>query len=118
MADISRDLSTLRHIVDYCDEIAETLSSIELTAAVLEKNYLYRNSLAMEVLQIGELVGLLTNEFTASHSGAPWRDIKAMRNIAAHHYGKLDVEKLLQTAKEDIGPLRLYCLECIKELEG
>jgi uncharacterized protein with HEPN domain len=117
MVESERDLSTLRHIVDYCNEILETLDNAEITVALLDSNYLYRNSLAMDVLQIGELVGLLTDGFTTSHQGAPWRDIKAMRNIAAHHYGKLDVEKLVQTATEDIAPLRQYCLECIKELE-
>jgi uncharacterized protein with HEPN domain len=71
----------------------------------------------MDILQIGELVGLLSQEFVDSHHGVPWRQIKNMRNIAAHHYGKFDLETLLQTATEDIAPLKGYCETCIGELK-
>ena len=39
----------------------------------------------------------------------PWRDIKAMRNIAAHNYGEIDVDILWETATNDIPLLKDYC---------
>lgn len=39
----------------------------------------------------------------------PWREIKAMRNIAAHNYGEIDVDILWETAIDDIPCLKKYC---------
>lgn len=71
----------------------------------------YRNAVALCVLQIGELVSVLSDDFKAEHSQIPWRDIKAMRNIVAHHYGSIDTEILWNTTLEDIPALEAFCLE-------
>ena len=42
-----------------------------------------------------------------------WRDIKAMRNIAAHNYGEIDTEILWETITGDIQELKSYCLKFI-----
>lgn len=43
----------------------------------------------------------------------PWRDIKSMRNIAAHNYGELDIEVLWETVTNDIPELKAYCEDII-----
>lgn len=40
----------------------------------------------MRNIQIGELVGRLSEEFIGVHSEIPWHAIKGMRNLHAHDY--------------------------------
>ena len=67
------------------------------------------NALAMCILQIGELTTHLSSEFTDAFSEIPWKDIRGMRNVAAHHYGEFSVKYLWQTVVEDIPKLREFC---------
>jgi uncharacterized protein with HEPN domain len=71
----------------------------------------------MSILQIGELVNILSEEFKSLNSDAvPWREIKRMRDKAAHHYGSFDTETLWETVTKDIAQLRDYCNQRIEEL--
>lgn len=63
----------------------------------------------MCILQIGELVGKLSNEFKNTYNAMPWKDIKAMRNIATHNYGEIDLEVLWETVSTDVPILKEYC---------
>lgn len=65
--------------------------------------------LALCVLQIGELVGVLTDEFKEEHSEMPWKDIKQMRNVVAHRYGAFDFDILWETVTDDIPTLKEFC---------
>ena len=113
-----RDVSTLRHIISYCDEITEAVNKHSLTLDVVIGDTLYKNALAMSVLQIGELANILSEEFRTIHSTMPWREIKRMRDKAAHHYWTFDVNILWETVTEDIEPLKKYCEKCITEYEN
>ena len=113
-----RDISTLRHIVSYCDEIIEAIKKHSLTQECVAKDTLYKNALSMSILQIGELVGILSEDFRSKHDSMPWREIKRMRDKAAHHYWKFDVEVLWETVTEDIEPFKAYCVACIAEYEA
>jgi uncharacterized protein with HEPN domain len=113
----ARDLSALRHIIYYCDEIDTAVGKHGLTLDKVKADPLYKNALAMGILQIGELVNVLSDDFKAvSSDSVPWRDIKRMRDKAAHHYGSFDTDTLWETVTNDIAPLRDYCTRYIKEL--
>jgi uncharacterized protein with HEPN domain len=112
-----RDLSTLRHIVQYCDEINEAITAHDLMLEKVASDFVYKNALSMCILQIGELVNILSQGFKAAHDSMPWREMKRMRDKAAHHYGEFDVNTLWETAIEDIAPLKEYCLKCIADFE-
>ena len=63
----------------------------------------------MCLLQIGELVGHLSEEYRNAHPQMPWRQMRALRNIIAHNYGSVDAETAWEIVKEDIPMLRAYC---------
>ena len=75
---------------------------------------IYRNAAALCILQIGELVGKLTEEFRTTHAAVPWRKIKAMRNIVAHSYGSIDSEITWEIIQDDIPELKAYCISVIE----
>jgi uncharacterized protein with HEPN domain len=117
MTHTERDLSVLSHIIQYCDEIEAAIEAHSLTLEKIEADNIYKNGLSMSILQIGELVSVLSDEFKAEHDTMPWRVIKRMRDRAAHHYSQFDVKKLWETVTEDIAPLREYCQNYLAETE-
>lgn len=109
-----RNISILRHIVTYCDQIELTVQRFG-DGDVFQNDPIYRNAAALCILQIGELVGNLSDEFRAQHPDVPWRQIKAMRNIVAHRYGTVDPKLTWEIIQGDIPSLKTYCLHIIEE---
>jgi uncharacterized protein with HEPN domain len=109
MKPLDRDRSILQHIVSYCEQIELTVARFGDSYAVFSSDQIYRNATALCILQIGELVGKLTDDFRAKHPAVPWRQIKAMRNIVAHSYGTVDSETTWEVLKDDIPALKQYC---------
>ncbi len=60
----------------------------------------------MCVVQIGELVGALSDEVKAKAPDIPWRVIKDTRNFYVHAYGAIDVLSVWKTLNEDIPALK------------
>jgi len=104
-----RDKSVLGHIVRYCNEINDANDQFGNSLDALKANSVYKNAVSMCILQIGELVILLSDELKIQYDEMPWHDIKGMRNIAAHQYHKFDLDTLWETITEDIPKLKEYC---------
>ena len=116
MGQHDRDKVILNKMIQYCDEIEAARARFGDSIDSLTPDTDYKNAVAMDVLQIGELTTHLSEEFKSTYSGQPWRDISGMRNVAAHHYGKFDVEILWNTISVKIPELKAYCQECIEGL--
>ena len=109
-----RDKSILEHIIRYCQEIDDAKKQFGDSFDVLRANSVYKNAVSMCILQIGELVILLSDELKTLYDEMPWHDIKSMRNIAAHQYHKFDLDTLWETVTEDIPKLERYCDHIIR----
>lgn len=57
----NRDNSVIEHIKGYCEEIEKELKEIDNDKEKFLNSSVYKNSLALCVLQIGELVSLFLN---------------------------------------------------------
>lgn len=104
----SRECSVLKHILNYCQEIDETVARFGDSFPVFRGDRDYKNSVAMSILQIGELSTQLSDEFKAFYPDIPWKDIRGMRNVMAHHYGKLDETILFEIVKKNIPELEQF----------
>lgn len=51
---------------------------------------------------IGEAAGRISPEVQKEFSSIPFREIRGMRNIIAHDYGEVDLERVWETAQGDI----------------
>ena len=116
MAD-DRNADVLRRIISYCHEIEEATGRFGKDYTVFAQDSVYRNATALCVMQIGELTTHLTNDFKQTYTGMPWTQIKALRNVVAHSYGKIDVESLWETITIDIPKLQYYCSDIIQHLD-
>ena len=102
MDNTNRDLTILLHMKKYTEEITKLkLDSISYDEFV--GNYVLRNSISMDLMQIGELVNHLSEEYyEKTKEKMNWKVIKAMRNHFAHGYFSMDYQIILDTAKNNI----------------
>ena len=114
----NRNMNILMHIRDYCEEINHTIDTFGRDYEIFVSNSIYQNAVALCVLQIGELTTHFTDDFKETYNKMPWNQIKALRNVVAHNYGKIDKETLWETLLGDIPDLNDYCCQIIKEHEA
>ena len=112
-----RDRSILRHILTYCEQIKLAVERFGRDFSVFERDPVYRNAVALCILQIGELVGHLSDDFKETYAQVPWRQIKLMRNIVAHRYGTVDNAITWEVVENDIPRLREFCRQLLDEIE-
>ena len=59
----SRDIDILKNILNYGEQIEEANRQFDTQKQIFEENSVYRNAVAMCVLQIGELTKHLSNDY-------------------------------------------------------
>lgn len=109
-----RDIAILQHIVTYCNDIDKIVDRFGNNIKTFRSDKAYRNSCAMCILQIGELVGHLSEEFRMEHNYMPWNEIKAMRNVMAHAYGSISIQATWETICRDIPDLKKFCQQILE----
>ena len=103
-----RDKRVFQKILGYCAKVSKAHQIFHDDKALFlneEDGFVYRDTISMSILQIGELSKALTEEMRQAHLDIPWRKIVGMRDIAAHHYGSWDYEKAWNASREDVPAL-------------
>ena len=111
-----RDKVILQKIVGYCPRIADNLERYTHDFSAFEEDHLFQDACCMCVVQIGELVGQLSEETKGKNTAIPWRAIKDTRNFYVHAYGAIDIPSVWDTLNEDIPALKQACEALLSEL--
>lgn len=106
-----RDRTVIEKIAKYCDEIKQTHEFFQSDKEKFysDDGFVYRNSVTMPILQIGELSKNLSDDFRKENATIPWKSIAGMRDVFAHHYGSIDYELVWDTSQNDIKDLKTFC---------
>ena len=100
----NRDEVIRKKVLNEINEISQ------FTCAADESDFLankmMQKAVIMSLINIGELTKAFSEEYTAGITDVTWRDIRGFRNIAAHHYGKIDMRDVWKTVQEDIPLLK------------
>ena len=111
-----KDKQTVKSIIFYCNRIEEHINYF----GDLKENYLNNNLLqdacSLSIIQIGEQVNRLSEEFKFEHSDMPWGDIIGMRNVHTHNYESVNDEIVLETLEKDIPKLKDYLEKILKKI--
>ena len=59
-------------------------------------------AVSMTLINIGELVKNITQEWKDAHREVPWRAIAGMRDVTAHKYQTLRKEDVYSTCMQDL----------------
>lgn len=104
-----KDRDILFHMREHCKVISAGAKDTGEDFQRFQEDLLYRAGICMYILQIGELVGHLSDDFKREYASIPWVQIKTMRNVAAHQYGTLNLDTVWETVHRDIPELALFC---------
>ena len=96
----------LQKMMLYCDEIAQIVKKHNFNREEFENDTEFQFACGMCIIQIGELVAGLDDDFTGKHPDIPWRQIKGMRNVYAHDYDVIDNDIIWETITEEIPELK------------
>ena len=75
---------------------------------VFFKDLKTQSSVIHQLLQIGEAVKYLSDEFKNNHPMVPWRKIAGMRDRLIHQYHNIDIEEVWDTVTLNIPQLIEY----------
>lgn len=110
---LHRDYITLNKIIEEADIAFQMLGETDIDEFM--ENELLKRAISMTVINIGELVKNLTDDFRAKHSSIPWKDIAGFRDIAAHKYKTLDMRLVYNSVKIDIPDLEYNIKKILSE---
>ena len=112
----NRDKIILEHIIAYAEKIERSIQRFGNDFQTFLDDADFRDAVSMNILQIGELAKKLSDEYVKETSNQMnWKAIKGMRDFFAHDYGSMDIERIWETAIEDIPQLKAFCQSQIAE---
>lgn len=110
---LSRDLQRVLKIRDYCLSIQDTMARFGVSLEGFLANSNYQQSIALSVLQLGELASGLSEEYRSATKGQiQWPHlIRVLRNTIVHDCSKTQLAKVWQIITEEVPALKTFCNE-------
>ena len=105
---MSRDDATLLDIVQHARLLLDLIDGYDRARFLTDVRTQLAVTRLFEIL--GEAVKRLSPLFRDEHPGVPWREIAGMRDFLIHSYDRIDLNRVWDTANEDI-PLLLAVIE-------
>ena len=87
-------------------DIAGLLEEYNYDFSAYQTTIAFQYACNMCIIQIGELVTRLSDEFKERYPDIPWKAIKGMRNIHAHDYENVDLEVVWNTLNHRVPELK------------
>ena len=103
-----RDLAYLWDMREEARQIAAFLKGIPYAKFV--QNKMVRYAVERSLMIIGEAANHVSDEFQDAHPEIAWRQIIGQRNVLAHEYGDIKVDRIWSAAAISV-PLLLKELE-------
>jgi uncharacterized protein with HEPN domain len=100
----ARDRSVLTNICEEAGIMEEMLAGYDFDSFICDERT--KRAAAMPLINIGELIKLLSFELRAEHNHIPWKDIAGLRDVTAHGYRTLRMDDIWTTAVEDVSRLK------------
>lgn len=99
-----REGDRLRDIKDAIAAIREHLAGAGQDPAQ-EDNAVLHDALLFQFVVIGEAVKHLAPETRESTPEIPWANIAGLRDLIAHEYFRIDIDRVLEIVNHDLPPL-------------
>jgi len=106
----SRDAKILLKIQEEALAIADFISGHDADSFIKDEKT--KRAVCMTLINIGELVKHLSEDFRTANNQIPWKNIAGLRDIAVHGYQTLRMSDIWVNATEDV-PLFLMRLGTI-----
>jgi uncharacterized protein with HEPN domain len=94
-----RDLAAVADLLDLCEQAARIVGR---GRERFDSDEVYPLAAEALIHRIGEATARLSDQFKGRQPGIPWREIRGMRNLVAHDYGRIDRQILWTTLERDL----------------
>ncbi len=102
----NKDYSNIIHLISYCNQIEDILEEYDYSYDLFKTEKTFQLATSMCIIQIGEFVNRLSDDFKNKNNHIEWQQIKGMRNIATHRYDVLDFSILWETLTVNVPELK------------
>jgi len=101
------------------EDILESISRIRDYIGSLDIEELKENKLVLDAIMrnleiIGEAVAQMPEEIKNKYPQIQWRDIKDFRNVVAHHYFSINLQRIWDIIEHKLEPLETKVNEILK----
>ena len=110
-----KDLPYLNHILDYINDIEESISGLNKSEFSSDKDVKESNIRRIEI--IGEAVKNLSSEVKEEYKETEWSKIASMRDRIAHKYFDVDIDIIWDVIETYIPTLKKQIIKIKKDLE-
>lgn len=105
----------------YVEDIPESAARIEEYTKTMTKDEFLRNTQVQDAVVrrleiMGEAVKNIPEEFRAEYPQIPWKKIAGTRDVLAHEYFGVKLDRIWKIAKEDIPDLKSKMLKMKEDL--
>ena len=98
-----QDLAYLWDMREAAKEIVAFVKGIKY--AIFIQNRMIRYAVERQLLVIGEAAHHVSAEFQEAHPEIPWRQMIGLRNVLAHEYGEIKVDRIWNAATVSVPEL-------------
>jgi len=100
----SRDVAVLNKILHETTILSAFIDDCDLDAFLSDERT--KRAVCMTLINIGEMVKLLSEQTKAMDVAIPWRQVAGLRDVTVHGYQTLRMEDIWETVTVDIPVLR------------
>lgn len=98
-----RDIAYLWDMREAAREVLEFLQGVSYARFASDK--MLRYAVERQIHVIGEAARRVSSDFRERHPAIPWKSIIGQRNVLAHEYGEILVERIWRVAIERLPEL-------------
>ena len=104
----------------FLEDILESIERIEKytgnrTLKEFLDDYEKQDAIIKRLEIIGEAVKSISNDVKKKYPKIPWRDMAGMRDILIHEYFGVNIERIWDTAKNDIPKIKKQIAELLEK---
>jgi len=99
-----RDVQVINKLLSESAQLTDLIDGLTLEDFLNDERT--KRAVCMTLINIGELIKNLTDDFRKQHSEIPWKLIAGLRDVTAHKYQTLRMEDIWETATKDIPKLQ------------
>ena len=109
----NKDKRNIDMNIQYCDKIELIMDEYDNDYLLFQESDSFQLATAMCILQIGEYIGRLSEDFKLNNSNIDWKKFKGMRDFVTHQYERVENYFIWTTLSEDIPKLKndLYSIK-------
>jgi uncharacterized protein with HEPN domain len=110
-----RDIERFRDMLDALDSITKAIDG--RTEAEFVNDEILRDAVVRRLIVVGEAAAQVSMEIRRAHTGVPWANVVAFRNILVHEYFGIHWPIVWVTAIERVPVLRNQIQEVLRSSE-